>query len=210
MGADERLYEPIDIQHGTLHYIRWEYQEECKSLEDYAAFLCRKINTTNNVLIGSSMGGMVAVEMYKIQPFLGLVLLSAPSSVREFPLSLRIAGALKLAHAVPKGLMFRMNRFANTFMGFQSKEHEEVFFEMLESYGPDFLNYAVKAIPDWNQKNPPEKYLQIIGSKDRLFKIRKMNNPHVIEGSGHFMTFEQPEILSQLINEYLKKLDLNN
>ena len=206
MGADERLYEPIDIQYGTLHYMRWEYRKECKSLEDYAAFLCSNITTKNNVLIGSSMGGMVAVEMYKIQSFLGLVLLSAPSSVREFPFSLRLAGAFKLAHAIPKGIMFRMNRFANTFMGFQNSEHEELFFEMLESYGPDFLHFAVKAIPDWKQKNPPKDYLQIIGSKDRLFKTKRMKNPHVIEGSGHFMTFEQPGILTELINEYLRGL----
>ena len=211
MGADERLYAPMDIKHGNLHYIRWSYQEHCKSLTDYAEYLVSTIKTDNNVLIGSSMGGMVAVEMYKIGTFNGLILISAPASSVEFPPSLKALGAIRFGKLFNRKLMFRMSRLANTFMGFKEKEHERVFYEMLEGYGPEFLHFAVNAILNWKTKDKPDQYLQIIGSNDRLFKEKRMNCPIVLPGSGHFLTFEQPEPLSDLINQFLsEKLDILN
>ncbi|MEO0405553.1 MAG: alpha/beta hydrolase, partial [Bacteroidota bacterium] len=206
MGADERLFEKMDIKHGNLHHLRWEYVEGCVTLSDYAAVLCERIQTENNVLIGSSMGGMMAVEMYRIGTFDDLILLSAPSSTLEFPPVLKTFGKLNAGKWFGKKTLFKLNRAANLFMGFQNEEHEKLFYEMLEGYGPDFLKYAVNAILKWDLKEAPNEYLQIIGSKDRLFKLKRMPKAIVLEGSGHFMTFEQPEEITKLVNARLAAL----
>ena len=64
-GADERLFDKMEIHGACLHKLRWSFEPNCKSLADYAALISERISTQNNILIGSSMGGMVAVEMYK-------------------------------------------------------------------------------------------------------------------------------------------------
>ncbi|NQX91133.1 MAG: alpha/beta hydrolase [Flavobacteriales bacterium] len=206
MGADERLFERMDIQFGTLNHLRWEFIEGCVTLSDYATVLCERITTENNVLIGSSMGGMMAVEMYRIGTFDDLILLSAPSSSLEFPPVLKTFGRLNAGKWFGKETLFKLNRAANLFMGFQDAEHEKLFYEMLEGYGPDFLKYAVNAILKWDNTNPPEEYLQIIGSKDRLFRRKRMPKAIVLEGSGHFMTFEQPVEITKLVNARLEAL----
>lgn len=206
MGADRRLYDPIDIQFGRLHYIEWEFQEEAKTMGDYAHILTSQITTDNNVYIGSSMGGMMAVEMEFAKPSERLILLSAPASRKEFPPLLNTVAGMRAGKWFSPRQLYRLNRLADSFMGFKNKEDRALFYDMLEGYGPDFLHFAVNAILDWDRKERPSDYLQVIGGNDALFKKKRMTSPVMIEGSGHFMTFEQPEALTDILNRELERI----
>lgn len=64
-------------------------------------------------------------------------------------------------------------------------------------------------MPFWNgmQKNDQASaYYQVIGSKDKLFKTKRMLQPSVIEGAGHFITFELPDEISQYVNRRIDQL----
>jgi pimeloyl-ACP methyl ester carboxylesterase len=205
MGADKRLFDPIELKSVQIHVLEWEYIPGISSLEEYARHLAQKISTTNNIYIGSSMGGMMAVELHAVKPANELVLLSAPASRLEYPPILKAASRLRAGKWFNAKQLKQMNAVADMFMGFSNNNHRAVFYEMLDAYGHDFLKYAVNAILDWDRKERPNAYLQIIGSEDRLFKAHRMKRPVVLEGSGHFLTYEQAKELSRIINEHLEK-----
>lgn len=209
MGADKRLYDPIGLTVGKHHFIEWEHIPEAITLTDYAEHLVSNIRTENNVYIGSSMGGMMAVEMQHLKPSDRLILLSAPASRDEFPPLLNRVRDLRMGKWFNPNQLYKLNRLADTFMGFKDKDDRQLFYEMLEGYGPEFLHYAVNAILNWDQRKRPDNYFQIIGDKDALFKQKRMIDPVMVQGSGHFMTFEQPKILTDLLNQELRRIEKN-
>ncbi len=206
MAADRWLFDPITLDWGEKHFISWEYIDGVKTLRDYAEVLCGRINTEDNVYIGSSMGGMVATEMAHILPPKQLILLSAPVSRAEFPRSLNLAARTKIGQAFSPDAMARVKRIADTFMGFKNSADRLLFYETLDQQGPRFLHFAVNAILEWDRTTRLSNYIQIVGDQDRLFKARKMINPTVIQGAGHFMTREKPEQLSAIINRELRRI----
>jgi pimeloyl-ACP methyl ester carboxylesterase len=206
MAADRWLFDPITLDWGEKHFISWEYIDGVKTLRDYAEVLCSRINTDDNVYIGSSMGGMVATEMAHILPPKQLILLSAPVSRAEFPRSLNLAAKTKIGQVFSPDAMARVKRIADTFMGFKNSADRLLFYETLDQQGPRFLHFAVNAILEWDRTTRLSNYIQIVGDQDRLFKARKMINPTVIHGAGHFMTREKPEQLSAIINRELRRI----
>lgn len=206
MGADRRLFAPLEIQHGQLHFIDWKYIPGTKTMRDYAEKLCETITTENNIYIGSSLGGMMAREMALVKKPLDLLLLSAPASREEFPPVLKIGSAFNMGRWFGPKTTFKMNRLADTFMGFSDTDDRALFYDMLQGLEPEFIHFAINAILDWETKERPSTYFQLVGSKDKLFKGKRMLQPSIIEGAGHFMTFERPNEISQMVNRRIAQL----
>lgn len=209
MAADRRLYSRMEIGGIEPVYIDWPAPQQAKSLAEYAHEIVDAYVDPHvpHILIGSSMGGMVAVEMAHITQPIHTFLLSAPASRAEFPPLLnavRLIGFYRWFS--PQGLQ-RVNRLADTFMGFKEPEDRALFYAMLEGYGPEFLHFAVRAILEWEQFTPPIRYTQVLGSEDRLFKPKRAAKPPlVLKGGGHFTTFEQPQTLSEILTERILAL----
>lgn len=146
---------------------------------------------------------MLAVELNAIRPASDLILLSAPASRTEFPSLMKSLAKTGVADWFSPGGLMRVKRISDAFMGFKNLEDRQWFYENLETYGPDFLHFAVQAILNWNRNERPSQYLQVVGAKDQLFRHLKMRQPIVIPGSGHFLTKEQPEALNRVLKDRL-------
>ena len=206
MGANKRLYENYQLP-GRMHHLEWEYVPGAKSLADYAQSIAQKINTSNNIIVGSSMGGMMAVEVSRLVSPALTVLISAPTGRHEFPLSLKVLDRIGLHRALTPGALFKLTRLCDTFMGFKTSEQRTMFYEMMQSNGPDFLHYSVRAVLGWGNETPPSgPFIQIIGDKDKLFDCRKIYGVRVLQNSGHFSTYEKSEEICSIIKEETFKI----
>lgn len=209
MAADERLFAPLEIPAEKHIFVRWSHKPGVSSLRDYAEELACELDWDPHlptVYIGSSMGGMLAVELHAVRPASDLILLSAPAARSEFPALMKSLGKVGLADWFsPQGLM-RIKRISDAFMGFKNLEDRQWFYENLETYGPDFLHFAVQAILKWERTERPGQYFQVVGAQDQLFRYSKMQRPIVIPGSGHFLTKEQPGALNEVLRDRLVKL----
>lgn len=206
MGADHRLYEKCHLEYGEMHYLDWIPSGESKSLSEYASLLAEKIHTENNVIIGSSMGGMVTVELAKqIQP-IAAILISAPIGRQEFPPLLKFFDFIKLHRTLSPNQLMKISGLADLFMGFKSKEQRELFYEMLQGNGQDFLHFSVDAVLGWkNTQTPNCPFIQILGTKDKLFKTKRVSNAITVEGGGHFTVYEKAEEVTRIINRYIEQ-----
>jgi pimeloyl-ACP methyl ester carboxylesterase len=207
MGADHRLFQHFNLEHGEVHYLNWIPHEKSKNLSEYAVLMASTINTDNNVIIGSSMGGMVAVEMSRIVQPLATILVSAPTGRHEFPPILKTFDHLSIHKMMGPSQLAKLARLADLFMGFKNEEQRALFYDMLESNGPEFLHFSVKAVLGWKNATPPHgRFIQILGSEDKLFKSPRIKNAQIISGSGHFTAFEKGAEVSQLINDYIQQI----
>ncbi len=210
MGSDHRLYDHCDLQHGQIHYLDWVPAAGSKSLAEYATIMAQKITTENNILIGSSMGGMVTVELARqVQP-MAAILISAPTGRHEFPQILKWFDRLKIHRAITPTQLMKISTLADLFMGFKTKEQRALFYEMLRENGADFLHFSVDAVLGWKNTTPPTcPFIQILGTEDKLFKASRIQNAITIEGGGHFTALEKSSEISQIVNEYVEKNILN-
>jgi len=200
MGADKRLFQHFHLPNGIVHHLDWIPHRESKNLSDYAALMAERITTENNIIIGSSMGGMVTVEIAKLIRPQGAVLVSAPTGRHEFPQSLKNLNAMRLHKALTPRQVMRISALADLFMGFKNPEQRALFYDMMKGNGPEFLHFSIDAVLDWqNTTPPPVPFVQIIGTQDRLFKKEKIPNAIMIEGSGHFTAFEKGKEVSEII-----------
>ena len=207
MGADKRLFQRFHLPNGKVHHLDWIAHEKSKSLREYAALMANRIQTENNIIVGSSMGGMVTVEISKQINPMGVVLVSAPAGRHEFPRSLKNLRALKLHRALNATQIMRISRLCDLFMGFKTEEQRTMFYDMLSGNGEDFLHFSVGAVLEWeNTTPPPVPFIQILGSKDKLFSHKKIRNAHVIDGSGHFTAFEKGTDVSEIIVNWAETL----
>jgi hypothetical protein len=205
MGANRRLYENYQLP-GKIHHLEWEYVEGAQTLADYARHAAQKIQTSNNIIVGSSMGGMMAVELSRIVRPMLTILISAPTGRHQFPISLKMLDLLGIHRALKPNALFKLSKLCDTFMGFKTTEQREMFYEMMQSNGPDFLHYSVRAVLGWkNTHSPDGAFVQIIGDRDTLFDCRKIPGSIVLQGSGHFSTFEKSAEICSIIISHTEK-----
>lgn len=207
MGADKRLFQHFNLTNGKVHHLDWIPHGSSKNLAEYATLMAERITTEKNVVVGSSMGGMVTVEIAKIIQPKGAVLVSAPSGRHEFPQVLKNLNALRLHRALTPKLVLRISTLADLFMGFKTDEQRAMFYDMLRGNGEDFLHFAISAVLEWKNTSPPSvPFIQILGTHDRLFKQHKIPNAIMLEGSGHFTAFERGKEVSEIIVKWAEKL----
>ncbi len=205
MGADRRIFENFNLQNGVIHYLEWTDHGDAKSLSEYALFIAQRIQTDNNIIIGSSMGGMMAVELSRIVKPKLTVLVSAPTGVHQFPRLLKTVRRLRIHKAVKPHNIPKLYKLADTFMGFKNEQQRSMFYDMIEKLGPRFVHFSVGAVLEWtNKEDPFGEFIQIIGTKDVLFDYRKMKSPFILEGGGHFSAFDRGEEVSKIINRYVQ------
>jgi pimeloyl-ACP methyl ester carboxylesterase len=204
MGANAQLYAHYQLP-GEIHVLDWPAQGNSTTLADYAKILAENITTENNVIVGSSMGGMVATELSHLLHPKATILLSAPCSHQQFPLLLRALKHIGLHGLLRPNQIYRLAKSADLFMGFENATHRQMFYDMLKSNGPEFLHFSVKAVLEWQHNGEPTgPYVHILGVRDRLFKSEKMANPIIIKDAGHFATFEKSDLICRLINCYVE------
>ena len=207
MGADNRLFQHFQLPNGNVHYLDWMAHGSSRNLSEYATLMANRIQTENNIIIGSSMGGMVTVEIAKQINPLGAVLVSAPTGRHEFPRSLKSLSALKLHRALSAKQVMRISKLCDLFMGFKTDQQRTMFYDMLKGNGHEFLHFSVGAVLEWkNTTPPPVPFIQILGSHDKLFSHKKIRDAHVIEGSGHFTAFEKGKEVSEIIVKWAEGL----
>jgi pimeloyl-ACP methyl ester carboxylesterase len=204
MGADRRLYSRMNIAHGNVRVLEWQPHRNARNLEEYAHIMAEKIDTKRNVIVGSSMGGMMAVELSRIVKPLSTILLSAPTGRHQFPPLLKAVHRTRLSSLLRPHQIMKASWLADTFMGFRNAEERELFHSMLRSNGPEFIHFSLKAVLGWQNTRPPEgDFIQILGDRDKLFTPKRIPDAMVLAGGGHFTAFEKAEELSGIINRYL-------
>src|SRR5689334_6902811 len=92
LGADTRVYNNINLndEHEVIT-VDWVEPNSKDTLVTYAQMLIYQYNIKpNSVLIGNSLGGIIAVEMAKLLPVEKVILISSIKTSDEAPLYFKL------------------------------------------------------------------------------------------------------------------------
>jgi pimeloyl-ACP methyl ester carboxylesterase len=153
------------------------------------------------VLIGTSLGGLVVIELSQIVSPHKIILIASVKSRDELPLFIRAMKFLHLHRLIPGSFYKKMNGLMIKRLGDRGDaEAARVIREMMETANPAFIEWAIDAAIHWQSpQNIPNNIIHIHGSADRLFPIRNIKGALVVEKGSHIMNITKSTGVNGLI-----------
>jgi surfactin synthase thioesterase subunit len=143
IGADRRIFKYILLPPGfSAHYIDWIPNHKDETLPDFAARLSVSIDSTQPfVLIGLSLGGIMAVEIAKRLSPAATIIIASVSRSSELPPYYRLARRLNLLTLFPP-VLFKCTASAKRHFTRESWTDKKDLFDMIWKGDAGFVKWG--------------------------------------------------------------------
>ena len=169
------MYSGPWLEQTDLEFIDWPLEYIPNSIPDLAEYIVNNLCVEYNSVIGSSLGGMVALEVAKLLKLPQAFLLGSAvshSEVNSFLLKIT-----PFANITPLSLCKSLAGKSNALLP-----------QMYSQQNPSFIRSMAKAIPGWEFSGNVEP-IRIHGSRDHVIHC---SNPHITLDTGHLIAITHP------------------
>jgi pimeloyl-ACP methyl ester carboxylesterase len=205
LGADSSIFMNLKLPGYRKVYISWIPALPDESLTQYAGRIKRQITVENPYIIGLSFGGIVAVEVSKQVRVKKMVLISSAKTRDELNRVQFFFIKLGLYRIIPGALIQRANFLTYSYFGARSLKDKKALTKLLQDTDVSFFRWALKSIGYWNNREAPERTIQIHGTADRVMSSRLVHPDYRIKGGGHLMVFNKADTISKIIMNYFRE-----
>lgn len=207
MGTDVRVFDGLELDTQLIQPIplEWPPYSECRGLNEYAHQFLAQIDTTAPfMLLGVSMGGMLAMELGQLTSPLSIILISSAQSTKGLPFHYKVGRYFPVYQLLGDN---RLNKIANnekTFRDVLKEEDKVLYSSMLMQTGSSFLKWQMKSIVHWkfsSSSSPP--ILHIHGDNDKILPIKRAPADIIISDGDHKMIVNHRRTLQEKIETYV-------
>lgn len=200
LGADERIFCNLHFPEALEPvYLKWIKPKPNETLEQYAMRLSEKIEGDEPfVLIGLSLGGMLAVEISKKKHPLATILISSAATSKELPGLYRWAGQVGLHKLLPAGL-YKTASFMKRYFTTESTDSKKLVQQLIREADPAFIRWGVNAIVQWKNDEVPERVYRIHGTRDEILPLKNKDGIQAIPGGKHLMILDRAGEINPMI-----------
>ena len=208
LGADHRAFDRIKLDGYEQTHLPWIVPEWKDTMNSYARKMAETIlKAENPVVIGLSLGGMLASEMTTFIPHLQVILVSSIKSHEERSNILKLGRVFPVQSLMPPNTMKRF-----TFMWEMSQKNRLKgdtghMVQMFKDQDDKFLRWAIVNAPKWRGKGDESRITHIHGTMDRMFPFRRIKNPITVQGGTHMMVYLKGDEITEIIKKELKRID---
>lgn len=207
LGADTRIYNNIEL--GDDHEVipvDWIEPNLKDTLATYSHKLVHQYNITqNDIVIGNSLGGMIATEIAKLVSLKKVILISSIKTVHEAPWYFKVFKHLPVYKLLPGRLLNNLSLMIKPVFGKMSAQDAWLFTDMLKRSSPKFMTWAMGAVLHWDNRVVPANMYHINGNKDLIFHYKKLKDATIVEGGTHIMIFDKAKHINKLLKNILKR-----
>ena len=206
LGADTRIYKNIDLDGYEVIRVSWIEPDKTDTLASYAQKLIFQYHITEkSIVIGNSLGGMIAVEIANVIPIDKTVLISSIKTIDEAPWYFSLFRALPVYKLIPGKSFSKLGPLIKPIFGKMNDGSGRLFNDMLAKSSPVFLKWAMGAVLYWDNKTIPPNIYHIAGDKDMIFSYKKLKNVILVKGGTHIMVFDRAVEINKILKDILKK-----
>lgn len=207
MGADTRIYNNIELPDDCeVVPIDWIEPDLTDNLVSYAQKLIKQYNITyNSIVIGNSLGGMIAIEIAKLIPLNKVILISSIKTINEAPGYFSFFKMLPLYKIIPGNIFTRMGITIKPIFGYMSPQQLWLFKDMLAKSSPKFLKWSMGAALNWKNTTIPQNVYHITGDKDSMFNYKLIKDATIVKGGTHIMIFDKAKDINKILKGILGK-----
>ncbi|MGY3212358.1 alpha/beta fold hydrolase [Mucilaginibacter sp. HD30] len=207
MGADTRIYNNIELpDDDEVIPVDWIEPDASDTLATYSQRLIKQHNITyNSIVIGNSLGGMMAIEIGKLIPLNKVILISSIKTIDEAPPYFSFFKMIPLYRIVPGKVFTHLGGLIRPVFGGMSAQQLWLFKDMLSKTSPGFLKWAMGAVLKWKNKTIPPNVYHITGDNDRVFNYRLIKGATIVKGGTHIMIFDKAKEINKILKGILRK-----
>ena len=206
LGADTRLYNNIDLLDNEVVPIDWLEPHITDTLTTYSQKLIHQYHiTSNSIVIGTSLGGMIAIEIAKQITLTKVILISSIKTINEAPWYFKAFRTVPLYRIMSGRTLQKMGFLIKPVFGKFSANDLWVFEDMLKKSSPVFIKWAIGAVLGWTNEVIPPNVYHLIGDNDRVFSCKKIKGATIIKGGTHIMVFDKAKQINKILKGILKK-----
>jgi esterase/lipase len=208
-GTDSTLYSNLKLEtEKKIKVLRTEWIPVTKDsdLQTYVKkFIATYRITSKDILIGTSLGGILSIEINKQIPVHQIISISSILTKKEQPKIFRIIRTLHLYHLWPPTIA---KMFIAVIIPFYGKNADKFkwFQGVFRKTDNTFLKWAFKHIILWENDEIPENLIHIHGQNDPLFPLKNaLLVDYVIKNGTHAMIRFKANEIGKIIDEILLK-----
>lgn len=201
LGADKRVFSYLDLSFCEPVYIDWIEAKPNESLAQYATRLREFIPEDEPVVVGLSLGGMIATEMAKQDERVKSIIISSNKLASEFPRHLKVFRHFPFHKVIPGAALKRYQNFYTSIFGVKNPEQKKLIYQIVADSDMKFVKWAITAILKWDNAVIPKNLVHIHGTADRLLPYKRAKVDYIIEGGSHVMTLDKAEQLSAIVRK---------
>ena len=204
LGTDKRVFRHIQLPEGfEAVYIYWQLAFSDESIEEYTykLFSCYE-GKFPYIVIGFSLGGIMAAEIAQdFSPLCTVLIGSVPVS-DQLPPYYRIASKLKMHRILPP-ILWKITATCKQFLTLRSREDRRLMRRITWDSEDSFTRWGIKTVLSWRNEVFPRPFYQIHGTRDEIFPIRYTDPTHIIPGGGHLLVMTHPKEVNAILREIL-------
>ncbi|WP_146151390.1 alpha/beta hydrolase [Chitinophaga niastensis] len=204
LGADSSIFMNLKLPGYHKVYISWIPALPNESLTQYAGRIKSQITVKNPYIIGLSFGGIVAVEVSRQIKVEKMVLISSVRTKDDLNKMQFFFMRLGLYRIIPGSLIKHTNFLIYSYFGARSTNDKKALTHLMQDTDVSFFRWALKSIALWDNKEVPERTIQIHGTADRVIASRLVHPDYRIKGGGHLMVFNKADTISKIITNYFR------
>lgn len=204
-GSDSRIFKNISLdEQFEVKHITYFTPEKGMEMADFARALSSQIDTTEKfILVGVSLGGMLATEMGEFLNPEKIILISSAKSRNEFPGRYRFQRSLPLYKIFPATVVKGGAKLMQPLVEPDRNVEKETFKAMLSDKDPLFLKRTVSMILEWERIHYRKDIIHIHGDNDHTLPHKNIEYNYLIKGGSHMMVLTRGEEISELLNRIL-------
>lgn len=209
-GSDGRVFAKLKLDtalYDTVH-VRYSIPVKHESMHLFARRMAVQVDTTRPfILVGQSMGGMLAVEMATFLHPQKTIIVSSADSRSELPIRYKFMKAVPLYRALPAGMLKAGAFVAQPLFEPDRNKEKATFKAMLKAKDKRFVKRAIDMIVRWKGPQQPVNgmLLQVHGTKDHTLPFRRIHADVVVRKGSHMMVLTRGEEISGIVSELLRK-----
>lgn len=206
LGADTRLYNNIDLLDNEVVPVDWIEPSVTDTLTTYAQKLIHQYHITNgSIVIGTSLGGMIAIEIARQVSLNKVILISSIKTINEAPWYFKAFRTLPLYKPMSGQVLKKMGFLMRPIFRKFTADDLWVFEDMLKKSSPKFIKWAVNAVLAWTNETVPSNVYHLIGDKDMVFSYKHIKDATIIKDGTHIMVFDKAKQINKILKGILKK-----
>ena len=204
IGGDYRYFTHVRLPQGfEASYIHWIEPLSNEPLPEYAFRLTQQIDTSQPfVLIGLSLGGIMAVEIAKRIPPVCTILIGSIPLSSQLPPLYKIAGVLKLARLIPAPLI-KIAAITKHKLTMPGAENRRIMREVIRDGNNLDISWGVDAVLKWKNDILPHPLFHLHGTRDEVFPFRRTTPTHIIPKGAHMFLLHRADAVNQILGEIL-------
>lgn len=207
LGADKRVYENIILPNEfEIRHIAWLEPFAEETLSEYTRRISQQIDLNRPfILIGMSLGGIIAIELNKIISPVKTIIFSTALTPKNYSTLFRFIRFFQLHNLIP-ALFFKIpSPPAYWIFGLENKRERYLLRSFMKNVSRHYLKWSIDKVINWTNEFKPSNLIQVHGTKDRIFPFKRSSAQIKIEKGGHFMVHNKSEQINSILKDILNQ-----